>query len=259
MPIPTTEHAPLVSSEQEARFAYLIAQTEETVMQYHRDGAYDATLFRYPSVYGPYQVIPREWGVIRRILDKRPYIILPDGGVTLTTRGYAANLAYAVLLAVDQPEVSSGHIYNCGDEQVLSLHQWVELITRTMEYDWEIICLPDVVAHPARSFIALRGSSHHRVVDLSKIRTELGYKDLVPVEHALAATVCWYLEHPPEQGGEFERSLQDPFNYDAEDQLVSVYQDGLQRMAAIPFDLGEAFHQYAHPKTPEQTRDHRAR
>ena len=228
-------------------------------MRVHRQGHYNATFFRYPYVYGPYQLVPREWCVIRRILDKRPFIILPDGGLALMTHGYAANLAQAVLLAVDQPEASAGQIYNCGDEQVLTLHQWVEVITRTMNYDWETVCLPNAVAYPARPF-ALHETSAHRVMDLAKLKNELGYKDLIPTEEALARTVQWYLEHRPERGGEIERRLQDPFNYPAEDQLVTIFKESLQRMAAIPFAIESTRpHPYAHPKVPGQERDHRDR
>ena len=60
------------------RFSYLIASTEQAVLGVHPRGAY----FRYPYVYGPYQLVPREWCVIRRILDRRPFMILADGGLT---------------------------------------------------------------------------------------------------------------------------------------------------------------------------------
>jgi hypothetical protein len=97
-------------------------------------------------------------------------------------------------------------------------------------------------------------------MDLSKIKTELGYRDLIPTEEALAKTVHWYLEHPPERDGEIERRLQDPFNYPAEDQLVAVFKESLQRMAAVPFDIEiNRPHPYAHPKVPGQQRDHRER
>ncbi len=255
MKIPTPESAPLVTSEEEHRFSYLIAMTEEVVMRHHPS----ATFFRYPYVYGPYQLLPREWCVIRRILDKRTYVILPDGGLFLRTIGYAANLAHAVLLSVDQAEVSAGQIYNCGDEQVFTLHQWVEIIAKAMNYQLEIISLPDEVAFPARPMV-LQSSLHHRVMDLSKIKRDLGYKDLIPTEEALAKTVQWYLENPPEPGGEIEQRLQDPFDYPAEDRLVAVFKESLQRMSAIPFDMARNRpHPYAHPKERGQQRDHRDR
>jgi nucleoside-diphosphate-sugar epimerase len=253
--VPTPESAPLVESEEEQRFSYLIAMTEEVTLQCHPTAAF----FRYPYVYGPYQLVPREWCVIRRILDKRPYIILADGGLVLSTHGYAANLAHAVLLAVDQPEASAGQIYNCGDEQVLTLHQWVEIIARAMNSKLDIVCLPNEVAFPARP-IALQATPHHRVMDMSKIKNELGYRDLIPTEEALTKTTHWYVEHPPARDGEIERRLQDPFNYPAEDQLLAIFKESLQRMAAISFDIEiNRPHPYAHPKAPGQQRDHRDR
>ncbi|MBV8357754.1 MAG: NAD-dependent epimerase/dehydratase family protein, partial [Deltaproteobacteria bacterium] len=122
--VPVPEDAPLVMSEQEQRFSWLIKNTEDVVLNAHPNGV----VYRYPYVYGPYQLVPREWCIIRRILDKRHTILLPDGGLSLMTHGYAANLAHAVLLAVDNPMAAAGQIYNCGDEEQLSLRQVCEVI-----------------------------------------------------------------------------------------------------------------------------------
>ena len=78
-----------------------------------------------PIVYGPYQLMPREWCIVRRILDGRRQIILPEDGSNLQTVGYVENLAHAVLLAIDQPAAAEGEIFNCGDEEVLTLRQVV--------------------------------------------------------------------------------------------------------------------------------------
>jgi nucleoside-diphosphate-sugar epimerase len=104
--VPLPESAPVVDSEEELRFSYLIAITEQAVLETHPTAAY----FRYPYVYGPYQLVPREWCVIRRILDKRPFIILPEGGLALGTHGYAENLAHSVLLSGDKPGESADKI-----------------------------------------------------------------------------------------------------------------------------------------------------
>lgn len=249
------EKAPVVDNEEELRFAYLIAETEKVVLDCHPTAAY----FRYPYVYGPYQLVPREWCVIRRILDKRPHIVVADGGLTLFTHGYAANLAHAVLLAIDKPEASSGQLYNCGDEEQLTLHQVIEVISDVMKYEWDIVNMPNSLAHPARPY-TMQETSHHRVVDLTKIKKQLGYRDVYPVEEAIAKTVEWYLQNRPEPGGEIEKRLQDPFNYEAEDRLLSAYKESMQRVAAIPFEVQtDRPHPYAHPKKPGQERDHRAR
>ena len=250
-----SEDAPVVESEEELRFAYLIAQTERAVLEYHPTAAY----FRYPYVYGPYQLVPREWSVMRRILDKRPYMIVADGGLTLFTHGYAANLAHAVLLAIDKPKASAGQLYNCGDETQLTIHQVIEVIAKAMNYELEVVSMPNDLARPARPY-TMQETAHHRVVDLTKIKNQLGYTDLYPVEEAIQKTVEWYLENQPERGGEIEKRLQDPFNYEAEDRLVAAYKDSMQRLAQIPFDVQmDRPHPYAHPKEPGQERDHRER
>jgi hypothetical protein len=65
-------------------------------------------MFRYPLVYGRGALGSCVWQVMERVLDQRPHIVLPDGGQPVVTRGYAPNMAHAVLLSVDQPERAGG-------------------------------------------------------------------------------------------------------------------------------------------------------
>jgi nucleoside-diphosphate-sugar epimerase len=254
LPVPVVEDAALVASEAEQRFSWLMARTEDAVMSAHPDAA----LFRYPYVYGPHQVVPREWCVIRRLLDGRRRIVLPDAGLMLITHGYAENLAHAVLLAVDRPQASAGQIYNCGDEVQLSLAQIVEVIATALGGELEIVNLPRALAFPARPLSF--GWHSHVLLDLTKIRAQLGYHDLVHPAEALARTARWYAEHPPEPGGEIERRLGDPFDYAAEDELMD-------RFAALSAELtsygtrrsGIAHHPYPHPTEAGLARDHRDR
>lgn len=254
MPTPVCEHAPLVDREDEHRFSYLIAQTEKSVLAYHPDAAH----FRYPYVYGPRQLIPREWSIIRRILDERPHIVVADGGLNLTTHGFVANLAHSVLLAVDKPTDSAGQIYNCGDEQQFSLAQVIEMIANKMGRELKIISMPYALALPARCFDSGL-STHHRLMDTNKIKSQLGYQDVTPSEAALGITVDWLLENRPALGGDLEQRLQDPFDYPGEDRLIDVWQESVERIKLVPFEIApDTPHPYAHPKKPGE-RDHRNR
>jgi nucleoside-diphosphate-sugar epimerase len=260
LPVPISEDAAVVEDQTLQRFSYLIAETEKIVMTAHAKGYFSVTIFRYPQLYGLRQLNPFEWLVIRRILDGRPHIILPDGGLTLETRGYSENVAHGVLLAVDQPDVSSGQIYNLGDEQQLTLRQWVETITRIMDHRWEIVSMPEILAKPSRPLLPFQGPTSHRLMDIRKIQRQLGYRDKVPVEEALRRTVHWYLKHPPAPGGEEEDRLKDPFNYKAEDKLIRIYKKRIEHIEnEISFKLEASFHPYAHPKNPGLRRDHRKR
>ena len=259
LPTPTNEHADRVATEEEFRFGYLIAMTEDVIMQGDSDGHYAATHFRYPVVYGPSQLGSPVWGVMRRILDGRPHIVLPDGGLTLIARGYVANLAHSIMLAVDQPDVAAGQIYNCGDAQTLTLRQWVETIAGTMNHAWEIVGVPDPVSHSSRDFIPFQGSSHHQMMDLTKITTELGYRDVVPALEAVPLTVRWFMDNPPDGGAAPDPRRGYPYNYEAEDELVALARQAHERMASVHHEEKPVHHPYPHPKEPGLNRDHRRR
>ncbi|MGH7839785.1 MAG: NAD-dependent epimerase/dehydratase family protein, partial [Candidatus Binataceae bacterium] len=251
----TPEDAPLVANEQEHRFSWLIKSTEDAVLGVHPNGV----VYRYPYVYGPYQLIPREWSIIRRILDQRRVMLLPDGGLSLMTHGYAENLAHAVLLAVDNPKAAAGQIYNCGDEQQLSLRQVVEVIGRELGHELEVVNVPDSFGTMAGT-ISMGGSARHNVMDLFKIKTQLGYRDRISAVAAIAKTSRWYVANPPPRGGEIEQRLQDPFDYAAEDRIIAILREAGQQAAAVTTRKIEPTpHPYPHPKAPNLQRDHRNR
>ena len=235
MPVPTREDAPQVGDPGLDEKGYRVARTEGFVFEAQPE----ATHFRYPWVYGPRQPAPREWLIVRRILDGRPHLILPDGGLSLSHFGYVENLAHALLLAVDQPEKAKGEIYNCGDQEVLSLRQVVDTIARALDHDWEIVSMPWEIATPARPLVAQPWTAH-RIVSLAKIESELGYRDVVPPREALARTARWLVEHRPEPGGLEEMVLQDPFDYAAEDALIADYREAMARVTQPEWAAGHA-------------------
>ncbi len=228
LPVPLREDAPLATEHDDGK-SYRIGRTEQLLFERHPT----ATHFRYPYVYGPRQLAPREWCVVRRILDGRPFLVLPDDGLSLITFGYVDNLAHALLLAVDQPEASMGEIFNCGDDERLTIRQVAEIITDELQHDWELIGMPADLAVPARP-LQMGYRSLHRVMDTSKLRQTLGYGDVVPAREAVRRATRWLVENPPERGGYEETALQDPFDYDAEDRLVAWWKAAI----ADPPDLG---------------------
>ena len=254
MASPVPEEAPVVATEQEQRFAWLIAETEKTIFAHHPH----ATVFRYPYVYGPYQIRPREWSIIRRLLDGRREIIVPHHGMHLSMHGWAGNLGHAVLLAVDKPEAAAARVYNCGDLEQLTLAQVVEVIAASLGKACEVIPVPYAVAGPHRGMVL--SPLGHQLLDLTRIRNELGYRDVLGVRDALARTARWYVDNPPPKGGDVERTLGDPFDYAAEDRLIAAYRKGLAAMMAVyPDAQALAWHPYAHPREAGAQRDQRGR
>ena len=221
-PLPTREDGPRIQDPLEDEKGFRIARTEDRLFEAQPK----ATHFRYPWVYGPRQPAPREWAIVRRILDGRDRIIVADGGLSLSSFGYVENVAHALLLAVDQPDEAAGRVYNVADQQVLTLHQVIEVIAASMGHRFDIVSMPWAIAWPARPLVAQPWTTH-RVVSTARLELELGYRDVVAPTEALGRTAKWLAEHPPEPGGMEETVLQDPFDYAAEDALLAQWDAAL--------------------------------
>ncbi len=231
LPVPLAESAPLVAAPEEDEKGYRIVRSERAVFAAHPG----ATHFRYPYLYGPRQLVPREWCVVRRVLDGRRHIVVADEGLTLHHHAFTENAAHALLLAYDRPDAAAGATYHVGDEEVLSVRQVVELVAAALGHTFDIVSMPYDLAVPARPLLA-QPSPTHRVLDLGAIRTDLGYRDLVPARDALARTARWLADHPPEPAGLEEQVLTDPFDYPAEDALVASWTAARASVAVPAFD-----------------------
>lgn len=229
--VPTAEQAELVSAVEQDEKGYRIVRTERAVF----DLLPHATHFRYPIVYGPYQALPREWCIVKRIIDHRPHIILPDDGLSLLSMGYAENLAHAVLLAVDQPDAARGQIFNCGDSQTLTLRQMVEVIADGLGHQWRIVSMPYEFAKPAKPLM-MQPTTTHRLMDISKLEQRLGYVDLVKPQEALVKTANWLLQNPFSSDDWQVKALQDPFDYFAEDQLILNWDAAMATIDSVEFN-----------------------
>ncbi len=230
VPVPVGEDAPVVRDPAEDEKGYRIVRTEEAVFASHPGAAH----FRYPYVYGPHQLVPREWLVVRRILDGRRVIVVADDGLTLHHHGYTENLAHALLLAIDQPAAAAGKVFNVGDEEVLSVRQVVELVASALGVDLEIVSMPYELAIPARPLLT-QPLPTHRVLDLGRVRRDLHYRDVVPAREAIARTARWLADHPCEPGGQEEMVLTDPFDYAAEDALIEGWRAALASVPEVRF------------------------
>ena len=203
-------------------------KSEEVVFEHHPD----ATHFRYPYIYGKYQIAPREWSIVRRIQDGRPHIIIPDSGLSHDAlRGRGQHGPRGAARRGPRRMLARGQIYNCGDDKLLTLRQVVEICTRALDYEWEIVSMPYELAVSARPMIAQPWTTH-RVFDLTKIKQELGYEDIVDPIAGMTEAVRWYAEAGVDPRA--EKGLQDPFDYEAEDKLIDAYR---ARLDTVPRDL----------------------
>ncbi|WP_081438116.1 NAD-dependent epimerase/dehydratase family protein [Pseudofrankia asymbiotica] len=236
-------------------FARKVRATEEHVLRLHAAGAFRASVFRYPTIYGPRQVYPREWSVVRRVRDGRDRIILPDSGLTITTRCAAVNAAAHLLAAVDRPEAAAGEIFNVGDRDQLTVRQWVEVCAAAAGGTLRPVSLPFELAGPGRGLFPVSHDAH-LLVDTHKAAERLGYAEPVPAAWALTETVRWYVEHPPDESA--SGNLVDRFDYAEEDRIIETYLRATAGLLAEQRPAMVAAHPYAHPRAAGQ-RDHRNR
>ena len=252
MPLPTREDGP-TSTEDDDGKSYRIARTDQYMLAAHPTG----THFRYPYVYGPRQLAPREWSIVRRIIDARPHIVIADGGQSAHSFGYVENLAHTILLAVDQPEAAAGRIFNCGDDETLTVRQVVEICAAALGHVWEIVSMPAELAVPARPLM-MQPSTHHRVFDTSAIRHVLGYRDVVPAREAVARTARWLADNPHPPGNQVERILEDPFDYDNEDRLIAWWKSATSAPPDLQWETPPGYGlSYAGPGTSYERPDTR--
>ena len=141
-----------------------------------------------------------------------------------------------------------------------SLRQVCEVICGELNHELKVISVPDSFGTAARA-LSLNGSVHHSVMDLFKIKTQLGYRDLIP---------AWLRQsRKPRNGMSTIRpsavvrsssgSCSDPFDYAAEDQLIAILQEARERAQALTtHKIVPIPHPYPHPKELNLQRDHRS-
>ena len=250
LPVPVGEEGAVVTDPEEDEKGYRVARTEEVVFDHHPD----ATHFRYPYMYGPYQPVPREWSIVRRVRDGRGRMIVAEGGLTLHHHGYTPNVSHAVLLAVEQPERAAGRIYNVGDDEVLTVAQVVVLAARALGVEMDLVSMPYDLAVPARPLMT-QPLPTHRVLDLTRIRSELGYRDVVPARQAVAETARWLDAHPLAPDSPEATVLGDPFDYAAEDELIARWEAARGRVGGVSFAVEPTYGSaYSGPGSRPRTR-----
>ena len=168
LPVPMREDAELATEADDGK-SYRIGRTEQLLFDTHPT----ATHFRYPYVYGPRQLAPREWCVVRRILE-RPAV--PDAArrraephpFRLRRQPRARCCSRST-----SPRRRWVEVFNCGDDEKLTIRQVVEIITDELAHDWELVSMPAHVAIPA-SPLMMNYRPNHRVIDTASSASAWG-------------------------------------------------------------------------------------
>ena len=242
-----------------------IIETEQAIMAAHARGDFNATVVRYPYVYGPHAVVSQEWPIIRRVLDGRRRWILQGQGLPLRGRCASPNAARLVGLVLDQPGVSAGAFYHAADTRQYTQREWVALVARAMSYSFEFVDIPASIVPLGWSAVPMAGDYtwsrstdvddgllRHVLVSNEKARRELGYTDAVDPEAWMRETVAHWRQSPPLVDGRSGRLEPLDFDYPAEDQLLAYWDRVVAERPRCGAPLVRS-HPYDHPRTDTVT------
>lgn len=213
-PIPLREDAPLRDKlypyEREGVEGYEKTLVERVVTS-HPD--LPGTVLRLPAVYGSGDEQHRLYPYPKRMDERRPTILLEEGMAGWRwTHGYVEDVAAAIALAVVD-ERAAGRTYNVGEADPLCWGEWVREIGCAAGWTGEVSEVPK--GSLPNDPMAGLDTDQQWVVDTSRIRRELGYRETTSREEAIRRTVSWEREHPP------TKATFTPFDYDAEDAALA--------------------------------------
>ncbi|MEE8601441.1 nuclear transport factor 2 family protein [Euzebya tangerina] len=254
--VPVREDHQRVPATEDGRGGYgvsAIRRVEDAVFGLDAEEAFDATVFRYPTIYGPRNPHPWEWTIVARALDRRPFILVPDDGRGTHSRCGARNAAHSVLLAVDHPRAAAGKAYNVADDEVVSIKQWAQITAsvaaeRLGREPVPVRAFPGVVPQPGWGMIAFGyQGTPNCIVDTSAIRRDLGYADVQGVRDGLAEVVEEMLADPDSYRD--HPNNVDPFDYATEDRLVAAWDGMLEELHRLAEPLAEGLATMPTPQT----------
>lgn len=181
-----------------------------------RSAAIPSTILRLGGVYGPRTY--RYYPYLRRMLEGRPAIVLDAAWARWRgTHAYSENVADAIVLAATD-ERAAGRVYNAGSEETLSVAELLECIAQVAGWSGRILAVPaDELPEVLRE---QGGLDQHFVLDTTRIRTELGYREGVDLMEALRRTVEWMRLHSPARDDRHPL-LQRKTDYAAEDAVIA--------------------------------------
>lgn len=172
---------------------------------------FPCTILRYPAVYGPGDGLHRLRGWVQRMDDHRPFILMGESQAGWRfTHGYVENVAVALALAITKPS-SAGRVYNVGEADPPTWAQWAGKVGSLAKWNGQVRVIPDdrLPAHLTEDLDFRQDWS----VDTTRIRHELGYREVVEPKQCLERAIAW------ERSSRVPRNP-DEFNYAAEDAVA---------------------------------------
>jgi nucleoside-diphosphate-sugar epimerase len=213
-PVPIRERRQPTAPPGDSTYSTKKAAIEQTLLD---QDALPATLVRAGAIYGAGGPA-REWYFVKRVIDRRPYIVLGDRGRSRFHPISTENLAELIWLAAEHP---GRRVLNAGDPGPPTLLEISRAVATALEYDWTEVLLPGLGEPCETPWSGPRPV----VLDMTDAEFEVGYRPVTTYERAVAPVCEWLVETLSGRAWEeviprLKLYMGNAFDYEAEDELV---------------------------------------
>jgi nucleoside-diphosphate-sugar epimerase len=157
----------------------------------------EGTVVRFPMVRGERDEQRRFYSLWKRMIDGRKAILMSTKSASFrASRTHVDNAAHAVALAATD-DGARGRVYNVGEQDALAWIDWARHVASHMRWPGELVVAPSEQMPTRLRDARLDMWDHHLVTDTTRIRRELGYRELVGRDEGLGRALAWYAQSPP--------------------------------------------------------------
>ncbi len=152
------------------------------------DGDDPVTVLRAAKVHGPGSRQPREWVFAKRVLDRRPVVLLAHRGAGVDHTTAADNAAALVQIVAGLP---GNRVLNIADPDAPDVRQIARTVSRFMGHEWDEVLLDEDVDP---SLGTSPWDAPYPVVLSTAAANALGYVPAGDYATTVAAELSWLLE-----------------------------------------------------------------
>jgi nucleoside-diphosphate-sugar epimerase len=187
------------------------------------DSGHPVTVLRPSKVHGAGARRPREWVFVKRVLDRRPLVVLAHGGRGTDHLTAAANVAALIEMVTQRP---GARILNCADPDAPSGLEIAGTIAALLEHVWEEVLIPH--GAPADERLGAHPWDSRPPILLDTAASgALGYVPAGDYAATVAEEVAWLLTAAAGDGPDRPPAADDPFfapflDYAAEDRYLAT-------------------------------------
>jgi nucleoside-diphosphate-sugar epimerase len=158
------------------------------VEQAFQQSGIPVTILRYPAVCGPGEFRRFHGWLTPMLRGERELTISDAWSQWRWTHGFVEDVAESVVLAAVKPQ-AAGRVYNVGESVAPTMAERLQQFATAARWPGRIVPVPEsVLPEPDR---LTHDFSHHIAYDTTRIRTELGYAEVVSQDQAFERMLAW--------------------------------------------------------------------